>query len=271
MDGPDYTIRAYQEGDEASLLALYNKYYGQYAGSVPRSLQHWLWCCTSHPDISSDGIFVASKGREIVGYAVTGRLSHKEGSFLVYELCYDPNEDGEAVVLGLFEQINAYIAAKKGNYVNFDAPSDDMAVRRACEKLGFKQNPLNEVMSYIVLDMPKLLEQIIKAKCNEWKRLTESFLIRLKDVHPPQNIISIQHANGETLVSNQQTPSKFDAAIETDSSTLSKLIFGGESIFKAFLNSKLVIKPLWKARKSISFLSLLTLKDRWYIPRLDQI
>jgi len=271
MSNSGYHVRAYVEGDETSFLSLYNQYYGRYAGSVPRTLQHWLWCCKLHPDIGSEGIFVACKGKEIVGYAVVGRLSQKEGGFIVYELCYDPAQDGEVIVSRLLERVNQYVIDKKGNYITFDAPLDDIPVKKVCDALGFKETPLPEVMGFVVLDMAKLIEHIIEDKGDGLKGGNETFFIRLKDVPLPQNIISIQWMDGEFSVSNRAISAEPRVVIDIDYSTLNKLIFGGESILKAMLKSKLGIKPFWKIRKGVRLLSLLSLRDRWYIPRLDQI
>jgi len=271
MGDSDYHVRAYVEGDETSLLLLYNKYYGRYAGFVPRTLQHWLWCCKLHPDINSEGIFVACREKEIVGYAVIGRLSRKDGGFIVYELCYDPAHDGEVIVSRLLEQANQYVEDKKGNYVTFDAPSDDTLVRKVCDELGFRQNPLNEVLGFIVLDMTKLIEHIIKDKSNVWKGENETFFIRLKGARLPHNTISIQWMEDELSVSNEAITDEPRVVIDTDLPTLNKLIFCEESIFKAMFKSKLAIKPFWKIRKGVRLLSLLSLRGRWYIPRLDQI
>jgi len=270
MSNSGYHVRAYVEGDETSFLSLYNQYYGRYAGSVPRTLQHWLWCCKLHPDIGSEGIFVACKGKEIVGYAVVGRLSQKEGGFFVYELCYDSAHNGEVIVSRLLERINQYIIDKKGNYITFDAPSDDTLVRKVCDALGFKQNPLPEVMGFIILDTAKLIEHIIKGKGDGLKGGNETFFIRLKDAPFPPNIISIQWIDGTLSVSNRTISNEPKVVIDTDFPTLNKLIFGGESILKAMLKSKLAIKPVWKVNKGVRLLSLLSLRDYWYIPRLDQ-
>jgi len=271
MDGSDYQVRAYEKGDEASLLALYNKYYGQYAGSVPRTLQHWMWCCRSHPDISSDGLLVACKGKETVGYVVTGRLSRKEGGFLVYELCYDPACNGEVIVSRLLERVNQYVEDNKGSYITFDAPSDDALVRKVCDTLGFKQNPLTEVIGFIILDTTNLIGNIVASKSNVLKREGETFFIRIKDAPLPKNIISIQWADGTLSVSNKPVSDEARIVIETDTPTLNKLIFGGESILNAMLRSRLSIKPFTKIREGLKLLSMLSLRDRWYIPRLDQI
>jgi hypothetical protein len=271
MSNSDYHVRAYVEGDETSLLSLFNQYYGRYAGFVPRTLQHWLWCCKLHPDIGSEGIFVACKGKEIVGYAVVGMLSRKEGGFIVYELCYDPAHDGEVIVSRLLERINQHVEEKKGNYITFPAPTDDTLVRQVCDTLGFKQNPLNEVIGYIILDMAKLIEHIIQGKGDEWKGRNGTFFIRLKDAPLPQKVISIQWIEDKPSVSYRAISDEPRVVIDTDLPTLNKLIFGEESVLKAMLKSKLVIKPLWKIRKGVRLLSLLSLRDRWYIPRLDQI
>jgi len=271
MDNSEYYVRTYVEGDETSLLLLFNQYYGRYAGSVPRTLQHWLWCCKLHPDIGSEDIFVACKGKEIVGYAVIGKLSQKEGGFFVYELCYNPAHDGDIIVSRLLERINQFVEDKKGNYITFDAPSDDTLVRKVCDALGFNQKPLNEVMGFVILDMPKLIEYIIEGKGDGWRGGNETFFIRLKDGSPPQNIISIQWMDRVLSVSNRAISDAPRVVIDTDIPTLNKLIFGGESLLKAMLKSKLAIKPFWKIRKGVKLLSLLPVRDRWYIPRLDQI
>lgn len=266
MSNSDYQVRTYVEGDESALLSLFNQYYGRYAGFVQRTLQDWLWYYKLHPDIGPEGILVVNKGKEIVGYAAIGRLGLRGNVLLVYELCYDPTHDGQTIISKLLKKAEQLARDRNGSYITFDAPSDDTLIRKICEESGFIEGPREKVLGFVVLDIVSLIEQIIKSRKERWREGNEAFLIRLKDVPPPNNIIAIRWMNGKPSISNKVS-TKSRVVIDTDLSILKRLIFGEDSILKVLLKSKLAIRPLWKIRSGIRFLSLLLLRDRWYIPR----
>jgi len=266
MSSSDYYVRAYVEGDETSLLSLFDQYYGHYASFVPRTLQDWIWFCKLHPFIGPEGILVACKGKEIVGYAAIGMMSQGNG-YQIYELCYNPSYDGKLIVSNLLKRVDQSVSEKGGSYVNFDPPSDDISVKKVCDELGFIQYPREEVLVPVILDIAKLVEHIIKGKSAEWKIGNETFFIRIKDMPHPHNIISIKRSDDKFSFSNRLVSDESGVVVDTDFPTLSKLIFGGESILIAMLKSKLAVKPLWKIRKGVRLISLLCLRDPWYIPR----
>jgi hypothetical protein len=261
----------YSEGDETTLLPIFNKYYGEYGGFVPRTLQHWVWCCKLHPDIGSEGIFVACHGHEIVGYAAVGRLSQQEGGYIIYELAYNPAYDGQSIVSALINRVSVFVEEQRGNYITFPAPSDDRNVREVCDVLAFRETPLNEVIGFIIFDTTTLIEHIIEQKRNHWKGGDGTFLIQLNNLPPPHNHITVQLKPNNFTVFNKTAQNDNLIRIQTDFTTFNEILFGGKSILKAILKSKLSITPLSKMRRGIRFLSLLTLGNRWYIPRLDQI
>jgi len=266
MSESDYYIRTYIEGDETSLLPLFDQYFGHYAGFVPRTLQEWLWFCKLNPFIGPEGILMVCKGKEIVGYAAIGMMSQGNG-FQIYELCYNPSYDGELIVSNLLRRIEQFVNEKGGSYVNFYPPSDDALVKKVCDELGFIQYPHEEVVIAIILDIVKLVEHIIEGKGRDWRLGDETFFIRLKDVPLPHNIISIRWSDGKFSFSNRAVTDEPGVLVDTDFPTLSRLILGGESIPNAVLKSKLAIRPFWKIRKGIGLISLLCLRDPWYIPR----
>jgi hypothetical protein len=60
---PDYEIRPYREGDEASLLATFNLVFAA-AGRAERGQDEWRWCFRANP--AGTRIFVAAQGDQVV-------------------------------------------------------------------------------------------------------------------------------------------------------------------------------------------------------------
>lgn len=268
LRNPGYKIRTYAPGDETVLTSIYNQSYGRYAGFVARTVQHWLWSCTLRPEIGSNGIFVACKGQEIVGYVAVGRSSQSGKSFHIYEMCVGPAQNDTAIISQLVEKACEYAREMGASDIFFYAPADDIAIKKVCNQLGFSETHQDDVLGFILLDPVSFVEQVIKSKENLWGRRNEIFLLRLKGLPPQVNSLAIGWNNKKLSVSTR-VDHEFDAVIDTDLLTLKRLIFGEENILRAVLRSKLRIRPFWKVLKCAKLLSLLYLRDPWFLPRGD--
>ena len=73
-----WTIRPYQPGDEAQILALFKKVFG-----IERSLQHWYWKFRDNPGGDTHIYLAVTESGRIVGqYAGLPVLMHWDGETL---------------------------------------------------------------------------------------------------------------------------------------------------------------------------------------------
>jgi hypothetical protein len=258
----EYNVRTYRDGDETEFIKLFNESYQHYAGFVPRTVEYWLWNCKLHPEVDSEGIMVAEMNNEIVGYIVVGNSGE------IHELCYNPAQDRWKIVSKLIERAIQYVVAGGGGRMILRAPSDDTVIREVCKKLEFKESLLAKfcVVCLRVLSFPMLIKKIVDSKKQEQKDFEDTFLIQLKDAPPSDNLISVGTRDGMFFVKKGEVNNP-RIKICTDTHTLASLIFGTLNIISATLNLRLRIRPFWKFPKALEFLSLLVLRDPWFVPR----
>lgn len=262
MQTSEYNVRTYRDGDETEFIKLFNESHQHYAGFVPRTVDYWLWSCKLRPTVNSEGIMVAERNNEIVGYIVVGNLGE------IYELCYNPAQNGWTIVSKLIERAIQYVVAKGGGRVILRAPSDDAIIREVCKKFEFRESPLAQVsvISLRVLNFPMLIKKIVDSKKREQINFEDTFLIQLKDAPPSDNFITVSIRDGIFSVERGEVNNP-RIKICIDTRTLTSLIFGTLSIASATLSFRLRVRPFWKLPEALKLLSLLLLRDSWYVPR----
>jgi hypothetical protein len=255
-----FQARNFQPGDELSIVNLFNRQYNKLAGFVPRTVEYWTWCCLKRPDVDENGILVIKKNEETLGYVVVGKSGN------VWELCYDQQYDGKAIVSTLLNWAIDYSKSKGIDSLAINAYTKDNLVREVCRELDFAQSP-PEPMYLSVLDLPELICYIIKVKkldlndesvfwfnlqnCPSW--CLKSFGIKIEK-------------NTVTILKDPVDPK---ITIDVDTETLLVLLFRNKSVSKSIITSKVHFNPFWKILKVNYFLSNLQLKSPWFIPRAD--
>ena len=257
----EYSVRTYEEGDEVELTGLFNEVYKSYAGFVPRTLEYWRWSCLDRPDVEKEGIVIVAYREKIVAYAVVGKTGN------IWELCFDHAHKEKALASLILENAVEYLIRVGADSVTLNLPSEDTAVREACEKLGFSEVP-PDAMFLSVLDFEQLLRLLSCAKKEKLMDFDEDFLIKFKDapfwISP---CVAIKIQNGRTKIEDGNTPHK--VLIETDTTTLTSILFGTAKPLWALLRLRLRISPLRKFRSVLKWLSLLRLDDPWFFPKSD--
>jgi ribosomal protein S18 acetylase RimI-like enzyme len=257
----DYIVRAFREGDEEPILRLFEKAYENYGGYTQKNVALWRWCCLQKPGVEKAGVLVALDGRldKLVGYVVAGR----DGS--VWELAYDPDCDGEAVVSLLLEKTKVYLEDAGASSIALTAPKNDVATKRVCEKMGFTINePPSMFLS--ILDYPGFISLLANYKGEILSRkFNEVFLIKLKD--PPSWVsgeICLQ-VNRDGIKINDN-PEKSTIMIYLDHVIFSSIVFGLKSPFRTLLSSEVKIRPVTKTLTGLRFLSNIRIDAEWSYP-----
>lgn len=259
----EYRVRTYRDGDDIKLISLFNEAYKGYAGFVPRTVEYWRWCCKNRPGVSAESVVIACYEQKIVGYAVVGESGN------IWELCYDTDFDVKLIVSKLLRWSLDYIQRTGGDHVELSAPLDDQNLREVCRELGFAEQPLPS-MTISILDFPQLIKEIINSKKEIPAALyNEMFMFRLKNAPSWMSdcfTIQIQRDKISVTEGKCYIPS---VTVDTDVPTLTSCVFGTAKIFKMILIRRIRVRPLWKSPKVLKFLSMLSLKDPWYIPEGD--
>ncbi len=253
--------RTFLPGDESSIVSLFNSQNEKLAGFVPRTVDYWRWCCLNRPDVDEKGILIIINGKEIIGYVVVGKSGN------VWELCYDQQRDGKAIIARLLNWALDYAKSLGSDSVVLNAYVGDQVVRKVCQELDFAEAP-SEPMFLSVLDLPELVCSILRSK-KVSSDLDEIFWFNLKNC-PPWCINSFGVKLGENgVVVIKELASFSKTTIDTEMSTLVALMFGNENVERAILASKVRFHPFWKIISVEKFLHRLQINTPWFLPRAD--
>ncbi len=254
-----YALRTFKEGDESKILSLFNKEFGKYGGFPTKTVEYWRWSCLQRPDVEPDKILIVENEKaEIVGYTVIGK------SGKIWEFCYDSEKDGEKIILLLLNNAISYLHEINADSISFNAPIKDDLLNENCRKLGFStySPPL---VCLRIFDYQKLLTLIITSKHLE-SQINEKLTIKLRnDKSSAQKNVVLTVNDGKVQVASEDNNDNIinEIYLETTESIFSCLIFGLLDPSKAFILSKLKIRPFWKFYSVLRFLSSMQLKPDW--------
>ena len=256
-----YDVRTFQDGDEAKIAQLLNKAYADYGGPAMKSPEYWRWRCLERPDVERSGLFVAFdrlKG-DVVGHVVAGRSGN------VWELCYDPEHDGEEIVPMLIDKAVRYLEKAGATSINITAPEEDKAIRRTCMDYGFISNPPSKVF-LSVLDLVELASLLANDKRGElMARFDETVLVKLEDAPSwISSTIFMKIGKNGVQVTDKLLPHSVN--LETDFLTFCSLLFGNLSPSKALSSAKFRVTPSSKVSTLVEILSCLRMKTKWFFP-----
>lgn len=256
----DYMVRAFREGDEAGIVGLFNEVYGGYGGFVPRTVEYWRWCCLQRPDVRVDGVFVASDGGRLCGYAVVG----VSGS--VWEFCVADGDGKVAEVL--LGEVVRYLEGLGASSVNVNVPRDACVVE-SLRKAGFGEVPA-ERMFVSTLNVAGLISALAVPQRVKLEGGFEGvFGFRLRDA--PFGVgseFSVKIRGGDVEVV-ESFSAEASVVVELGFMDLLSVLFNGASAGHLFLSGKVRVKPFWKFGTVLRFLSAVRLKGSWYFPLAD--
>jgi hypothetical protein len=256
-------VRAFRNGDEATIVELFNRVYEKYGGFVPRTVDYWLWCCIDRPDVQKEGIFLAFNEQELRGYLVAGSSGN------IWEFCV-ANKDHTAAELLLNEAIK-YLEKAGASSIDVNVPSDS-GIASALQKVGFGELPAATM--FVTTLNPAVLVQALavpKTKSLSEKLESEEFGIKLTDV--PFGVIrefSVKIHQGIVQVS-EAFPIKPSAMVEFEFMDLLSVLLQKSSVSKLLLTRSMKVKPFWKTRAVLTLFTTISLKNPWFFPLGDLI
>lgn len=252
-----YIVRSFEDGDEAGIVRVSNVAYSNYGGYTPKSPEYWRWCCLERPDVTKEGVIVAldKMNKTTVGYVVAGKSGN------LWEMCYDPNENGKEIVAQLLEKAISYLENQGAASITFNALKDDKVVKDFCEKNGFSVSPTPQ-MFLSALNIQSLVTSLANYKAAELVRFDEELLIKIsKAPFWIDDTVTMKiNANGISISNLKGKPT---IEVKVDYLTLSSMLFGKTSPTRRFARSQLKVAPLSKLSTALKILSELRINSKW--------
>jgi hypothetical protein len=258
-----YFVRTFRDGDEEAVVRLFNEVYSGHGGFVPRTVEYWRWCCLKRPDVDLRGVFVVSDGQSgaPVGYAVVGTSGN------IWELCA-AGDDTRQVASLLLDQCVKYLGDLGVSSVNVNVPSDAY-LDAAFVKSGFARVPA-ERMFLSTLNPSELFSALVADRKEQLVgRLNEDIAFRLKEVpFGVEDDFSVS-LHGDKLAVTRGSQGSPEVVVTVDFRGLLSVLFSGVNPYRLLLAGRLRVKPFWKARAVLRFLSLVRVGGSWFFPMSD--
>lgn len=255
-------VRTFNEGDEPSIVELFNSVYHSYGGFAPRTVEYWRWCCLERPDIEKKGIFLAFDGERLRGYLVAGSSGN------VWEFCVS-DDDREAAGVLLSEAMN-YFEKISVSFVNVNVPSGTDAVD-VLREAGFDEVPAMK-MFVTTLNPAVLIQALITPRKNVVVNgFDDEFGVRLRDTpYGVSKDFSVKIENGSVEVA-EGFSAKPSIVVELGFMDILSVLLGGSSMGRLFLSGRIRVRPFWKFGAVLRLMWTIQLRSSWFFPLSDFI
>lgn len=269
MSPPAARIRSYREGDEGALVPLANRAYAHYAGSVPRTVEHWRWSILARPGVAAADILLLVGGEgDLLGYGVLGPGG------VVLEFCLEPELTGDrrtAAARALKDALEARCLATGQESILFELPRSDARVRALLAAEGYRyeeSRSLQLLLVDVAAALTRLLEHRRGRMPHDWRPI---FRFELAPGHyRVPGALVLRVAPGESIpVSAATGGAAADVHVRTDLSTLTDLILRRTRYDEARSAGRIVVEPAAREQDARTLCAWLVLKSPWYTPPAD--
>jgi hypothetical protein len=253
-------VRSFRDGDEQLIVELFNEVHARYGGYVPRTVDYWLWSCLRRPDVNERGVFLAFDGQRLCGYVVAGSSGN------IWEYCVANGEDEAARAL-LAEALK-YLEAVGVSSANVNVPRGAGAVGALVEAGFGEVQP--ERMFITTLSPAALVRTLLSSRKEApFGQSDGRFAVRLH--HTPVGVgsefsVSVRSGSVDVVEGSSAEPS---VVVDLGFMDFLSVIFGGSSAGRLLFAGKLRVKPIWKLRAGLRFLSAVRLRGSWFFPLSD--
>jgi hypothetical protein len=253
-------VRNFSNGDEKLIVELFNEAHAGYGGYVPRTVEYWRWSCLKRPDVDERGVFLAFDGQKLRGYIVAGSSGN------IWEYCVANGE--EQAARALLAEALKYLEAVGVSSANVNVPCRADVVDALVEA-GFGEVRA-ERMFITTLSPASLLRALLPStKETLLDESNDHFTVRLH--HTPLGVesefsVSVRRGSVEVV---EGPPPEHTVVLDLAFMDFLSVIFEGSSARRLLLARKLRIKPFWKLRAALKFLSAVRLTDSWFFPLSD--
>jgi predicted acetyltransferase len=256
-------VRTFKEGDEDSIVKLFNTVHQDYGGFVPRTTEYWKWCCLERPDVDEKGTFlVCTEDEVLLGYLVAGSSGN------IWEFCV--SEDNQYVSELLLAEATKYLDMLGASEITVNVPPTPGVRSALCAK-GFDEAAGTGLFA-TTLNPTALLQALIgPQETLLTKEFKDTFTVNLHDTpYGVNGTFSLKIENDSATVS--PTPQqKNSIVIETEFMNFLSILLGESNPTQMLLTGKIKVKPFWKFHAVLKILQMLRLRDPWFFPLSDMI
>jgi hypothetical protein len=265
------TKREYRPGDEAQLIALWNRLHASYGGFITRTAEQWCWSILQRPEVRESDILIVEWRAQIVGYAV---LSQR-GRVLEFVVDNAPHWWRRRRILLDLLQILEERARERGyDLLEFaTAGRGDRFIDKALRNAGYSVEQ-GAYFSLGVLNTGELIRRLLANHAHrlptEWRR---NFLLEVsaggyRTVRQPQVRIGVDQRTFSVCDAPAPHDSS-DCQVRTDLETLTELIFGVTGFGQATAAGRVVVRDSASSKDVEMLFSALTIRAPWYTPLAD--
>jgi hypothetical protein len=264
-------VRAYQPGDESSIVALSNRCLAPYAGWIPRTVEYWRWSTLARPGVEPTDILLLEKGGAIVGYtAMLGR----DGSVL--EFCVDPDQPSRgrrALIKQLIGALEEHARAHQCDDLTFWEPAADILMDKVLRESGYVVAQ-SQYFSAGILNPQYLLQQILAARGEQLTGLRiTAFVFELSPGNYPfllnSRLLVRLEPDVEVIDISDVAEYPRECVVRTDLCALTELLFCGATVDSILQRSQLDIQPQASVADARKLLETLAIRGSWHVPRSD--
>jgi hypothetical protein len=271
--GPEYSLRAFRDGDESALAALSSAAHAGDPGFIARSPEQWRDFYLGGPEVDAQGIVVCQRSDgAISGYAVVAR------SGTVFELCVEDAEQAAPVRL-LLEGVEAQARRSGAPRVTISITHPGRTVRSYLAQAGYAQQ--ERYASALPGDLLELLTPLARANFARRAPAPGKLEIRLVNDAPgfrmapiDRLLLCVDRSGVELRTEGVETDVRVRVGLRTFMDLVFRtqnLRFHAQSARGAFVRGRLAIRPLWRFPEALRLLSLLVMPAGWYCPSGDAV
>ena len=232
-DVPGFTLRSYCEGDEHTFLKHFASQHQDYFGFRASTSQSWCNLRAQYLTEEPNAFQVAETDGQILGWTTIFR----KWVGLCSEIWTLPGCRRAAIAQALLTHLEAHHLAKERPICHIWASPQDPFVQNFLTENGYTFQEARVFMLHII-DLPKLLHQLSPLLQNRLVNAPWTGALKLKTLEH-QAVLHI--GNQLTATANKAA----DAELQTDTSTLCRLLSGALHPRDAYLENLLSVKPYY--------------------------
>lgn len=265
-----HSVRSYQSGDEATLVAIANRTYAPYGGHVPRTVERWRWSILDRPGIEPADVRLLVIGTdEIAGYGVLG------ADGMVLEFCVDPDLKGDAreeVAQSLIAALEERCRERGLETIIFELPRVDGRVHNALVAEGYRDEEIQS-LQLILVDVAEAMRRILDHRRGRFPHgWGPTFFFELAPgLYRTHAITGIRVKLGDELAveENPSPDVERDITVGICLSTLTDIILKRDNFDQALADGRVTVRPAEAQQDARTLFDWLGIRAPWYTPPAD--
>lgn len=225
------TLRSYHEGDECTFLKHFESQHPDYFGYRSRTAESWRELRAQYLTEEPNAFQVAEADGQILGWTTVFR----KWVGVCSEIWTVPDRGRDAIAQMLLNHLEAHHLRYDRSLCHVWASQKDLFMQNFLTGNGYTFHEARVFMLHII-DLPKLLHQLSTLFQN---RLVKSSWVGALKLTTPDHLAVLKIEDSVTVTAD----TKADIEIQTDTSTLCRLLAGALHPRDAYLENLLTVTP----------------------------